>query len=142
MDIRLPPEIILQRGEPMRSMPRWFWILVGLAAASATGAFFAFLYTRPAAAAVLRDILIIALSLQLTLLATVTTFLIYRLIRLIDWLQEEVRPILSRTQETLNTVHGTSAFLSRRLVRPTLEVVSIAAGIAYALRTLVRLLRS
>jgi hypothetical protein len=138
---RLLPEIILRRGEPMRAMPRWFWILIGLAVASAMGAVLVFLYTHPAAAAVLRDILIIALAMQLTLLAAVTTFLIYRLIRLVDWLQEEVRPILSRAQETVNTVHGTSAFLSRRLARPAIEAASMAAGVAYALRTFVRLLR-
>jgi Mg2+/Co2+ transporter CorB len=121
----------------MRAMPRWFWILIGLAVASAMGAVLVFLYTHPAAAAVLRDILIIALAMQLTLLAAVTTFLI----RLVDWLQEEVRPILGRAQETVNTVHGTSAFLSRRLARPAIEAASMAAGVAYALRTFVRLLR-
>ncbi len=117
------------------------WILFGGVTIALAVAFLVFLYTHPATAAVLRDVLIIALTLQLSLLAATLIFLVYRLIRLVDWLQHEIQPILERARETVDTVHGTSAFLSRRLVRPTIEAASVTAGIAHGLRTLVRLLR-
>ncbi|WP_376791768.1 hypothetical protein [Thermoflexus sp.] len=125
-------------------MRRWSsigWILLGLAALALVAAFLVFLYTHPAVAAVLRDVLIIALTLQLILLAAVSIFLVYRLIRLVDWVQQEIQPILQRARETVDTVHGTSIFLGRRLARPTIEAASVAAGVTQALRTLIRLLR-
>lgn len=125
----------------MRRWPPIGWILLGLVALALVVAFLIFLYMHPATAAVLRDILIIALTLQLILLTAVAIFLVYRLIRLVDWLQQEVQPILQRARETVDTVYGTSAFLGRRLTRPTIEVASVAAGAAQALRTLIRLLR-
>ncbi len=134
----------LQLGEqvlPMRRWPPIGWILLGLAALALVVAFLVFLYMHPATAAVLRDILIIALALQLILLAAVMIFLVYRLIHLVDWLQQEIQPILQRARETVDTAHGTSVFLSRRLARPTIEAASVAAGVAQALRTLIRLLR-
>ncbi|GEM_PF-769261 len=133
-----------QTGEqvlPMRRWPPIGWILLGLAALALVVAFLIFLYLHPATAAVLRDVLIIALTLQLILLSAVAIFLVYRLIRLVDWLQQEIRPILQRARETADTVHGTSVFLSRRLARPTIEAASVAAGVTHALRTLIRLLR-
>ncbi len=125
----------------MRRWPPIGWILLGLVALALVVAFLVFLYMHPATAAVLRDILIIALTLQLILLTAVALFLVYRLIRLVDWLQQEVQPILQRARETVDTVYGTSAFLGRRLTRPTIEAASVAAGVAQALRTLIRLLR-
>lgn len=125
-------------------MPRWprvVWVFLGLGAGALVGAFLAFLYTHPAQAAVLRDVLIIVLTLQLALLSLILLFVAYRLLRLINWLQEEVRPILGRARETVETVHGTSVFLSRRLVRPTIEVASAATGATQALQALIRLLR-
>ncbi len=126
---------------PMRRRLPIGWILLGVVAIGLVVAFLVFLYTHPTTAAVLRDVLIIALTLQLSLLAATLIFLVYRLICLVDWLQQEIQPILERARETVDTVHGTSAFLSRRLVRPTIEAASITAGIAQGLRTLVRLLR-
>lgn len=125
----------------MRRWPSIGWILLGLVTLALAAVFLVFLYTHPAIAAVLRDVLIIALTLQLILLAAVSIFLVYRLIRLVDWLQQEIQPILQRARETVDTVHGTSVFLGRRLARPTIEAASVAAGVTQALRTLIRLLR-
>ncbi|WP_376789910.1 hypothetical protein [Thermoflexus sp.] len=126
----------------MRRWPPIAWSLLGLVAMALFVAFLVFLYMHPATAAVLRDILIIALTFQLILLGAAMIFLVYRLIRLVDWLKQEIQPILQRAQETVDTVYGTSAFLGRRLARPTIEAASVAAGVAQALRTLIRLLRS
>ncbi|MCS6964554.1 hypothetical protein [Thermoflexus sp.] len=124
-----------------RRWPPISWILLGAAALALVVAFLVFLYMHPATAAVLRDVLIIALALQLILLTTVAIFLVYRLILLVDWFQQEIQPILQRARETVDTVHGTSVFLGRRLARPTIEAASVAAGVTQALRTLIRLLR-
>jgi len=117
------------------------WILLGLAALALVLAFLVFLYTHPSIAAVLRDVLIIALTLQLILLTTVAIVLVYRLIRMVDWLQQEIQPVLHRARETVETVHGSSVFLGRHLARPAIEAASVAAGVTQALRTLIRLLR-
>lgn len=126
---------------PARRWPPIGWVLLALLALGLVVALLAFLYTHPAIAAVLRDILFIALTLQLILFTAVLMFLVYRLIRLVDWLQQEVQPILARARETVDTVHGTSAFLGRRLVRPAIEAASLMAGVAQGVRTLVRLFR-
>ncbi|MCS7251021.1 MAG: hypothetical protein RMK32_00120 [Anaerolineae bacterium] len=135
----LIPEQVFPMG--LHRWPRVSWILVSAAALALMVVFLVFLYMHPATAAVLRDVLIVALALQLFLLTTVGIFLIYRVIRLLDWFQQEIQPILQRARETVDTVHGTSVFLGRHMARPTIEAASVIAGLAQVARTVIRLLR-
>ena len=59
----------------------------------------------------LRDIMIIALALESCVFGVVLMFLLVMLIRLVNMLEFEIKPILEKTNETLGTVRGTTTFM-------------------------------
>lgn len=77
----------------------------------------------------LRDLFIIALTIELFLLGAGTIILIVQLARLINLVQNEVQPVLESANETINTLRGTAAFLSSNLVRPVIKVNGYIAAI-------------
>ena len=76
----------------------------------------------------IRDIFIIILVLESFLIGAALIILIIQLALLSNLLQNEIRPILSSTKETIRTVKGTSQFISERAVRPIVTIGSILAG--------------
>lgn len=80
------------------------------------------LLNNPAQATVIRDIFIIFMALESLLLGIALIILIIQLARLINLLQNEIKPILSTTNETVNTLKGTTAFLSNNLVDPVIKL--------------------
>ncbi len=87
------------------------------------------LSSNPAAAANVRDIFIIFMALESLLVGAALVVLIIQLASLINLLQNEVKPILKSTNETVNTLRGTSAFLSENLVEPVIKLNSYLAGL-------------
>jgi hypothetical protein len=81
----------------------------------------------------IRDIFIIFMALMMLLLGLALVILIAQLASLINLLRNEVKPILASTNETANTLRGTTAFLSDHLVQPVIQLSSAVA----ALRTVV-----
>jgi len=84
---------------------------------------------NPAAAANVRDIFIIFMALESLLIGAALVVLIIQLASLINLLQNEVKPILKSTNETVNTLRGTSEFLSENLVEPVIKLNSYLAGL-------------
>jgi len=84
---------------------------------------------NPAAAANVRDIFIIFMALESLLIGAALVVLIIQLASLINLLQNEVKPILKSTNETVNTLRGTSEFLSENLVEPVIKLNSYMAGL-------------
>jgi hypothetical protein len=82
----------------------------------------------------IRDIFIIFMALESLVLGIVLVILIVQLARLINLLQNEIRPILDSTNETVNTLRGTTAFLSDNLVEPVMKMNEYFAGVQQALR--------
>ncbi len=76
-----------------------------------------------------RDIFIIFMALEFLLVGGVMVILIIQLARLILLLQNEIKPILDSTNETANTLRGTTAFLSEHLVEPVLKLNQYMAGL-------------
>jgi hypothetical protein len=72
--------------------------------------------------AVIRDIVIIFMALESLLLGLTLVILIAQLARLINLLQNEIKPILDSTNETVNTMRGTVTFLSDNLAEPVVKV--------------------
>lgn len=87
------------------------------------------LSSNPAAAANVRDIFIIFMALESLLIGAALVVLIIQLASLINLLQNEVKPILKSTNETVNTLRGTSEFLSENLVEPVIKLNSYLAGL-------------
>jgi hypothetical protein len=82
----------------------------------------------------IRDVFIIFMALESLLLGLVLVVLIVQLARLINLLQNEIKPILDSTNETVSTLRGTTAFLSDNLVEPVIKMNEYSAGIKQALK--------
>jgi hypothetical protein len=76
----------------------------------------------------IRDIFIIVLALESLIIGAALVILVIQLALLINLLQNEIKPILETTRKTVNTLKGTSTFLSEHAVRPVMQLSSLAAG--------------
>lgn len=106
-------------------------LLLVLLAGSVTAA--VFLVSNPAQAETIRDVVIIFMALEFLLIGLALIVLIVQIARLTALLQNEVGPILQSTHQTVNTLRGTTAFLSENLVTPVVKVNSSVAALRRAL---------
>jgi hypothetical protein len=91
---------------------------------------FIFLMRSPALqVAQLRDVMIIFLALESALTGLVMVILMVQLARLINLLQNEIKPILESTNDTVNHLRGTTTFLGDNLVEPVIRLNEYLAGI-------------
>jgi len=97
---------------------------------------FYYLFQPQTDTAKIRDVFIIFMALESLLLGLVLVVLIIQLARLINLLQNEIRPILDSTNETVNTLRGTTIFLSENVVEPVIKMNEYSAGILQALTVL------
>ena len=79
-----------------------------------------------------RDIFIIFMALESLVLGVGLIVLILQLATLINLLQNEIKPILDSTSETVNHLRGTTQFLSNNLVEPVLKMNEYLAGLKKA----------
>jgi hypothetical protein len=77
----------------------------------------------------IRDIFIIFMALESLLLGLVLITLVVQLARLTNLLQNEIKPILQSTNETVSTLRGTTAFLSDNLVEPVIKLNEYVAAL-------------
>lgn len=75
----------------------------------------------------LRDIFIILMALESLLIGLALTVLIVQIARLTNLLENEVKPILDSTNETISNLRGTTKFLSDNLVEPVIKLNEILA---------------
>lgn len=71
--------------------------------------------------ATVRDIAIIVIAFQSILIGLLLGVLVWQIWRLVKLIQSEIKPIIEDTQETVNTVRGTTTFLSNNLVEPVVQ---------------------
>ena len=81
-----------------------------------------------------RDIFIIFMALESLVIGLVLIILIVQLARLINLLQNEIKPIIASTNDAVNTLRGTSRFLSDNMVEPVIKLNEYLAGIQQLLR--------
>jgi len=84
----------------------------------------------------IKDVFIIFMALQSLFLGIILIVLIIQLARLINLLQNDIKPILDSTNETVSTLRGTTAFLSDNVVEPVIKMNEYMAGITKALAVL------
>jgi amino acid permease len=77
----------------------------------------------------IRDVFIIVVGLETLIIGAALVILLVQLASLINLLQNEVRPILQATNETVNTLRGTAEFLGENLVEPVIKLNSYLASI-------------
>src|SRR5574340_1193757 len=75
-----------------------------------------------------RDIFIIVMALESLVLGVGLIVLILQLAALINLLQNEIKPILDSTNDTVNNLRGTTQFLSNNLVEPVIKLNEYLAG--------------
>lgn len=81
----------------------------------------------------IRDIVIIFMAVESLIIGLTLIILIIQLAKLTALLQNEIRPILDSTNVTLQTLRGTSTFLSNNLVKPVIKANSTFAAVRQAL---------
>jgi hypothetical protein len=77
----------------------------------------------------IRDIFIIIVALESLVIGVALVILLVQLASLINLLQNEVRPILQATNETINTLRGTAEFLGESVVEPVIKLNGYLASI-------------
>jgi len=78
----------------------------------------------------IRDVFIIFMALESLLIGFTLVILIVQLARLINLLQNEIKPILDSTNETVSHLRGTTVFLSDNLVEPVIKLNEYLAGLS------------
>jgi amino acid permease len=77
----------------------------------------------------IRDIFIIFMALISIVIGAALVVLIVQVASLINLLNNEIKPILDATNETIATLRGTTQFLSENLVEPVVKLNSYLAGL-------------
>jgi hypothetical protein len=85
--------------------------------------------TDPGNTSRIRDIFIIFMALESLVIGVALIILILQLATLINLIQNELKPILNSTNETVNTLRGTTTFLSNNLVEPVIKLNEYLAAI-------------
>lgn len=103
-------------------------ISILIIAALITGIIF-LLKADAATAEKIRDIFIIFMAFEFILIGAALVILAVQLAMLINLLQNEIKPILDTTNEAINTIRGTSEFLSSNLVEPVIKLNEYVAAL-------------
>ncbi len=77
----------------------------------------------------IRDIFIIFMAFESILIGSALVILAIQLAVLINLLQNEIKPILDTTNETISTIRGTANFLSSNLVEPVIKLNEYVAAL-------------
>ncbi|MBX3011283.1 MAG: hypothetical protein KF832_07235 [Caldilineaceae bacterium] len=87
-------------------------------------------------AATIRDIAIIIIALQSIVIGLLLGVLVWQVWRLIKMVQNEIKPILTDARETVNTVRGTTTFVSDTVVEPVVKTSSTLVGFRRTVQSL------
>lgn len=82
----------------------------------------------PANTGQIRDIFIIFMAFESLLIGVTLVILMVQLATLINLLQNEIKPILDSTNETVNTLKGTATFIGTNLAEPIITLNQYMAG--------------
>lgn len=127
-----------QPSERIEKSRAWVVAIVLLLALIITGLILAVIsmVNNPDQTEIIRDIVIIFMAVESSLIGIVMIILITQLARLTAMLQNEIKPILDSTNETLNTLRGTTTFLSNNLVDPVVKANSVITALRRAIELL------
>lgn len=109
-------------------------VLFFLLAAAGIGLFL--LSRNEALTSTARDIFLILLALEFMVVGVAVIVLAVQIARLTLLLEMEIRPMLENANDTLDTLRGTTLFLSELLVEPVVKLQSTLAGIQRVLEVL------
>ena len=131
----LPPEPQELTPEQRRTMIAMIVVLI-LVIALILGSIFWLANQPPLKVAMIRDIFIIWMAIMSLLVSLVLVILMVQMARLINLLQNEIKPILDSINQTTSHVRGTSVFLGDNLTEPVIKANEYIAGFAQFLSVL------
>ena len=76
----------------------------------------------------IRDIFIIFMAFESLIIGAALVILVIQVAGLVNLIQNEIKPILAATTDTVNTLRGTTEFLGQNLVEPVIKLNSYLAG--------------
>jgi len=103
--------------------------LLALVFIGGLGAAIFFLIQPGAPTETIRDLVIIIAAFEFMIIGLAMVILIVQLARLVNLLQNEVRPILDSASEAVYTLRGTARFLGANLVAPVVKMNSAMAAL-------------
>ena len=77
---------------------------------------------------IIRDVFIIIMSLEFILIIGALAILILQVARIVNLLQNEVKPVLENAKETVNTAKGTVEFVGDNVSEPIVKTGAFLAG--------------
>lgn len=83
-----------------------------------------------------RDVAIIFLAFLSIVIGAMLVALLYQVTMLTLLLRDEIKPLLESVNETMNTVRGTTMFMSENVVQPTIKVASALSGVRRTIEVL------
>ncbi len=78
---------------------------------------------------VIRDLFVIALALEACVFGIALLITLVMVIRLVNTLEFEIKPILQKTNDLASTAKGTAEFMSENVVQPTIRAKGYVAGV-------------
>jgi hypothetical protein len=79
---------------------------------------------------------IILLATESLIIGGVTLFLLYQIIMLLTLIREELIPLIQSTQDTVNSARGTTVYVSRKIVVPSVRAATTVARLQTMARVL------
>ena len=77
----------------------------------------------------IRDVFVIVMALMSLFIGVAVVILVVQVASLVNLVQNEIRPILKATNETVNTLRGTAEFLGENVVEPVIKLNGYLAGL-------------
>ena len=77
----------------------------------------------------IRDIFIIFMAFESLVIGAALVILILQIASLMNLLQNEIKPILDATNETVHTLKGTTTFISENIAEPVIKLNASLAGL-------------
>jgi hypothetical protein len=81
----------------------------------------------------IRDIMIVLMAFEMLLLGISAVLLVIQITRLVNLIQNEIKPLLESANETIYTLRGTAAFISDSFVEPVIKFNGYIAAVKRAL---------
>lgn len=133
------------RGAAGNRVPALAAAIVVLVMVAGTVLFGVVMFRNPASAATLRDIFLIVLGVQsmiigLLLVALLVTmvYVALKVYDLVHLVQNDLKPILHRADDTVRTVHSRTVFVSDAAVKPIVEVMAYVSAAKSIIRSFTR----
>src|SRR5450759_3031255 len=116
--------------EPKKSSKSWIFVIVAVIILAVLIASIVLLLSDTTGmTSKIRDIFIIFLAFESLIIGVVLVILIVQISLLINLLQNEIKPILETTNDTVNTLKGTTTFISSNMSEPVIKLNVYMAGL-------------